>query len=279
MLVPIVPLDRVSFKLNGGDLHLGFLRKELLKSIFHTSLESFKPCIKCIICSHCAAEGGDYGCEGRWQRLAVVIEEESKATVKVDWKRLVSSKGKRGTEVGKKGGKEDYDSGSSGWKSRMKQRRLEERAAAVAGSWRGGRPWGGGVGGGQRQRRRWAWEEEDSKRWLRMAGAGDCCDKEGNGAAGQRSPTRATAEENDRGLAGGNSGREAREEGSTGGEREMVADGRSKGQRRAWLQQRRLRQRKEKAAGPTVGRGSRGTGQRRCTAVAVGVERKRAGNR
>ncbi|RZS07413.1 hypothetical protein BHM03_00038246 [Ensete ventricosum] len=26
MLVPIVPLDRISFKLNRGDLHLGFLR-------------------------------------------------------------------------------------------------------------------------------------------------------------------------------------------------------------------------------------------------------------
>ncbi|RWV80496.1 hypothetical protein GW17_00058230 [Ensete ventricosum] len=43
-LVQIAPLDRVSFKLNGGDLHLGFLRKELLKSVFH-SLEGFKSCI------------------------------------------------------------------------------------------------------------------------------------------------------------------------------------------------------------------------------------------
>ncbi|RWW70974.1 hypothetical protein BHE74_00021318 [Ensete ventricosum] len=68
-----------------------------------------------------------------------------------NWKRLDSSRGKRGIEVADGGrggrgrgqrrraaaaaGKEDYSSGSSGWKSRRKQRRLEERAAAMADSW------------------------------------------------------------------------------------------------------------------------------------------------
>ncbi|RRT70985.1 hypothetical protein B296_00007890 [Ensete ventricosum] len=109
-----------------------------------------------------------------------------------------------GSCYGRKGGKEDYGSGSSGWKSHRKQRRLDERAAIVAGSW---------------QRRQ------------------------------ARNPKRAVAEESDRG--GGDSGREALEEGSGGGERDMVADDRSRGQRRAWL-----RQRKEKVAGSDKGCGS-----------------------
>ncbi|RRT34392.1 hypothetical protein B296_00043897 [Ensete ventricosum] len=61
-------------------------------------------------------------------------------------------------------------------------------------------------------------------------------------------PARVAAEESDKGLANGDNGREAWEEDSDGGEREMVANSRSRGRKRAWLRQRRLRQREEKAA-------------------------------
>ncbi|RZS22490.1 hypothetical protein BHM03_00055279 [Ensete ventricosum] len=83
------------------------------------------------------------------------------------------------------------------------------KAARSKGDWRRGqrlwptvgssdRPWGGGVGGGRQQRRRWVREEEDSNQWLRMAGAGDCCDKGdyGRGKKRQRGSARvATAGE------------------------------------------------------------------------------------
>ncbi|RRT58012.1 hypothetical protein B296_00030226 [Ensete ventricosum] len=119
----------------------------------------------------------------------------------------------------RKGGKEDYNSDNNGWKSHRKQRRLVERAAAMASSWQRRQAVG------RRCRRRMTTTS--------MMGAG----------GRRQQPTGY-----DRGSVGGDSGKE---EGNVGGEREIVAGGRSRGRRRAWLQQR-----EEKAVGFGEGCGS-----------------------
>ncbi|RZR94959.1 hypothetical protein BHM03_00023754 [Ensete ventricosum] len=72
---------------------------------------------------------------------------------------------------------------------------------------------------------------------------------------GQRSPMRAATEDWPVATVVG----KHRREGSAGGEREMVAGGKSRGRRRAWLRQWRLWQREEKAVRSDEGYG-RGAG-------------------
>ncbi|RRT80977.1 hypothetical protein B296_00002739 [Ensete ventricosum] len=194
-----------------------------------------------------AAERGGCGCKGRWQRPEEAGQQQREER-NIGGRRRKRQPRERAVATcgycGRKGGKEDYGCGSSGWKSRRKQRRLEERAAVVVGSWQRRQAMG------RRRRRR-------TTTTLAMGAGGrrpQPAVKDGRGgrlsrqgrqrrglvATRQQSPTRAAVEESARGLVGGDSGREAREEGSAGGEREMVASSRSKGRRRAWLRQRRL---------------------------------------
>ncbi|RRT63643.1 hypothetical protein B296_00028259 [Ensete ventricosum] len=140
-------------------------------------------------------EGCDCGYNFLEEEMRVAVEEWVAAAAMVEEARC--------KRCGSKGGKEDYGSGNSGWKSYRKQRRLEERAAAT-GQQRGPARVAGEEGNTMRcGRGACGWEP-----WARLVRA----TREG-GSGGSLRATAAGSDE------------EAREEGEEGAAREAVEEG------------------------------------------------------
>ncbi|RWW15669.1 hypothetical protein GW17_00020477, partial [Ensete ventricosum] len=97
-LVQIIPLDRVSFKLNGGDLHLGFLRSEAVIEEEGSGDKQGQQEAK-------KAEGEGSGCgrQGLWLRLRLL-------RMKV----VTTSRGTR-KQRSSGGGRCDSKDGRGGW--------------------------------------------------------------------------------------------------------------------------------------------------------------------